>query len=85
MQGHGHGQGQGTKDKGKGRRGKGVGGKGRGASDKGQKGQGTRVNFFAVPPPTHTLQHSTRVEWLEWWKGWLLRSGAFPLRDAWGV
>ena len=35
-----------------------------------------------APLPTHTPRHSTRVEWLEWWKGWLLRSGAFPLWNA---
>jgi hypothetical protein len=43
-----------------------------------------------LPPPRvptcpeldYRLQKSgrpVRVEWLEWWKGWLLRSGAFPL------
>ena len=25
---------------------------------------------------------SAGAEWLEWWKGWLLRSGAFPLRST---
>ena len=40
------------------------------------------VRDLPSPIPTHTLRHSTRVEWLEWWKGWLLRSGAFPLWNA---
>jgi hypothetical protein len=22
---------------------------------------------------------------MEWWKGWPLRGGAFPLRSAWGM
>ena len=28
------------------------------------------------------LEHSARVERLEWWKGWLLSSGAFLLADV---
>ena len=28
-------------------------------------------------------RHSARAEWLEWWKGWLYVSGAFPLQSAW--
>ena len=28
-------------------------------------------------------KHSTRVEWLEWWKGWPKQGGAFPLWSAW--
>ena len=34
------------------------------------------LDFRAPPPPLfHNLpinipKHSTRVEWLEWWKGW---------------
>ena len=31
-----------------------------------------------------SLRHSARAEWLEWWKGWLHWSGAFPLRSACG-
>ena len=36
-----------------------------------------------APLPTHTPRHSTRVEWLEWWKGWPHQGGAFPLWSAW--
>ena len=29
-------------------------------------------------------RHSERVEWLEWRKGWLSMSGAFPLPECLG-
>ena len=35
-----------------------------------------------VPPPL-TPMLSARAERMEWWKGWLPWSGAFPLRKAW--
>ena len=28
-------------------------------------------------------RYSARAEWLEWWKGWPSRGGAFPLRSTW--
>ena len=37
-----------------------------------------------IPSPSPTPGHSARAERMEWWRGWLLRSGAFPLRSAWG-
>ena len=39
---------------------------------------------FGPPPPINIPKHSTRVEWLEWWKGWPKQGGAFPLWSAWG-
>ena len=43
------------------------------------------ANIVSLPPLPSVLlsKHSARAEWKEWWKGWLQRSGAFPLRSAW--
>ena len=35
--------------------------------------------YHPLAPPIAS-KHSARAEW---WKGWLQRSGAFPLRSAW--
>ena len=45
----------------------------------------TEANIVTLPPLPSVLlsKHSARAEWKEWWKGWLQRSGAFPLRSAW--
>ena len=40
------------------------------------------LSFWTWPPG---VGRPVRVEWLEWRKGWLLRSGAFPLQGALAV
>ena len=52
--------------------------------EKGERSRVKRRESFTFPnPPPHNPRHFTRVEWMERWKGWLSRSGAFPLWSAW--
>ena len=37
------------------------------------------------PPYPNFSKLSARAERMEWWKGWLQESGAFPLRKAWKI
>jgi hypothetical protein len=43
------------------------------------------ANQQTTTPPTPNPKRSARAEWMEWWKGWPSRGGAFPLRSAWGL